>query len=50
MTRARNNRTEAVRLSIEVTDFIRFMAKANGIGFKEMTSKIVREWAEENAR
>jgi len=46
MTKARNNRTEAIRISVESADFIRFMADVEGLSFKQMTSRIIREWAE----
>ena len=46
MTKARNNRTEAIRMSVECADFIRFMASGHDVTFKQMTSRIVREWAE----
>jgi predicted DNA-binding protein len=46
MSKARNKKTEAVRLSLPVVDLINYLAKENGLSFKEMESRIVREWAE----
>jgi hypothetical protein len=46
MTKSRNKKTEAVRLSLPVVDLINYLARENGLSFKEMESRIVREWLE----
>ncbi len=46
MTKARNKKTESVRLSVQAVDFIRVMAEVNDISFSGMASRIVIEWAE----
>jgi len=46
MSKARNKKTEAVRLSLPVVDLINVLAEQNGVSFKVMTSRIVREWLE----